>query len=143
MTADGSLCSGGRFGRRRPKRAPLHHHFTAGTVAAGPDESTTLTVHGENGAMRFMGAELLVALEGEPFTRAAGKELGKRRGNSAGGPFGSATYHLGRALKAALDDGDRGALAPAATFEDGLAQQRVLDAARESVRRDGQWVSIR
>src|SRR5207253_5388641 len=30
--------------------------MTFSAVAAGPDESTTLTVHGENGAMRFMGA---------------------------------------------------------------------------------------
>jgi hypothetical protein len=35
-------------------------------------------------------------------------------------------------LRAAIDDGDRDALAPAATFEDGLMQQRVLDAARRS-----------
>jgi predicted dehydrogenase len=112
-------------------------------VAAGPDEPTTLTVHGENGAMRFVSEELLVALQGEPFTRAAGTELGERRGNSPGGAFGSGTLYLGRALKAALDDGDRAALAPAATFEDGLAQQRVLDAARDSARRNRCWVTIR
>jgi predicted dehydrogenase len=112
-------------------------------VAAGPDEPTTLTVHGEDGAMRFVSEELLVALQGEPFTRAAGGELGARRGNSPGGAFGSGTVYLGRALKAALDDGNREALAPAATFEDGLAQQRVLDAARESAREEGRWVVIR
>jgi predicted dehydrogenase len=117
--------------------------MTFSAVAAGPDEPTTLTVHGENGAMRFVSEELLVALQGEPFTRAAGTELGERRGNSPGGAFGSGTFYLGRALKAALDDGDRGALAPAATFEDGLAQQRVLDAARESSRRSSCWVAIR
>jgi len=117
--------------------------MTFSAVAAGPDEPTTLTVHGENGAMRFVSEELLVALQGEPFTRAAGTELGERRGNSPGGAFGSGTFYLGRALKAALDDGDRSALAPAATFEDGLVQQRVLDAARESARREGCWVPIR
>jgi len=116
--------------------------MTLSAVSAGPDEPTTLTVHGENGAMRFMSEELLVALQGEPFTRAAGGELGERRGNSPGGEFGSGTFYLGRALKAALDDGDRDALAPAATFDDGLAQQRVLDAARESVRQDGRWVAV-
>jgi len=116
--------------------------MTLSAVSAGPDEPTTLTVHGEKGAMRFMSESLLVALEGEPFTHAAGGELAERRGNSPGGAFGSATYHLGVALKAALDDGDRDALAPAATFEDGLAQQRVLDAARESARNDGRWVAV-
>src|SRR5437763_4497812 len=87
--------------------------MTFSAVAAGPDEPTTLTVHGENGAMRFVSEELLVALQGEPFRRAAGTELGERRGNSPGGAFGSGTFYLGRALKAALDDGDRSALAPA------------------------------
>ena len=117
--------------------------MTFSAVAAGPDEPTTLTVHGEKGAMRFVSEELLVALQGEPFRRAAGTELGERRGNSPGGAFGSGTFYLGRALKAALDDADRSALAPAATFEDGLAQQRVLDAARESARGEGCWVPIR
>ncbi len=117
--------------------------MTFSAVASGPDEPTTLTLHGENGAMRFMSEELLVSLEGEPFTRAAGGAIGDRRGNSPGGAFGSATTFLGRALKAALDDGDRSALAPAATFDDGLIQQRVLDAARESARTGGRWVAVR
>ena len=116
--------------------------MTFSAVSAGPDEPTTLTVHGENGAMRFVSEELLVALQGEPFSRAAGNELGERRGNSPGGAFGSGTLYLGRALEAALDAGDRGALAPAATFDDGLAQQKVLDAARASAGADGRWVAI-
>ena len=115
--------------------------MTFSSISAGPDEATTLTVHGENGAMRYVDEELLVALQGEPFTRAAGGDLGERRGNSPGGAFGSGTFHLGAALKAALDGGDRGALALAATLDDGLAQQRVLDAARESASGDGRWVA--
>jgi len=62
--------------------------------------------------------------------RIAGGDLSQRPGNSPGGAFGTGTYLLGVALRRAIDDGDRSALAPAATFEDGLAQQRVLDAAR-------------
>src|ERR1051326_2366666 len=116
--------------------------MTLSAVSAGPDEPRTRTVHGENGARRFTSEKLLVALEGEPFTLAAGGELGERRGNSPGGAFGSGPFYLGRALKAALDDGDHNALAPAATFDDGLAQQRVLDAARESARQDGRWVAV-
>jgi predicted dehydrogenase len=116
--------------------------MTFSAISAGPDEATTLTVHGENGAMRYVDEELLVALQGEPWSRAAGDDLGERRGNSPGGAFGSGTFHLGAALKAALDGGDRSALALAATLEDGLAQQRVLDAARESAKQEGRWVDV-
>jgi predicted dehydrogenase len=111
-------------------------------VASGPDEPATLTIHGEEGAMRLVGEELLTAMRGEPFTVATSAGRSDRRGNSAGGAFGSGTFHLGRALRTALDGGDRNALANAATFEDGLAQQRVLDAARASSLNDGAWVNL-
>lgn len=110
-------------------------------VAAGPDEAAVMTIHGENGAMRFLGEEVLLSQKGAPFTRLAGGPLEQRPGNSPGGAFGSGTLHLGRALRAALDDGDRDALAPGATFEDGLQQQRVLDAARQSSA-DGSWIAL-
>ena len=116
--------------------------MTLGAVASGPDEPATITIHGEDGALRLIGEELLTALRGEPFTLAAGDELAPRRGNSAGGAFGSGTYFLGRALRAALDNGDRNALDGAATFDDGLAHQRVLDAARASSAREGCWVAV-
>jgi predicted dehydrogenase len=116
--------------------------MTFSAVASGPDEPTTLTIHGEEGAMRLAGEDLLTAMRGEPFTAAASGKRSDRRGNSAGGAFGTGTYFLGRALKTALDDGDRAALANAATFEDGLIQQRVLDAARKSSARDGAWVNL-
>lgn len=111
-------------------------------VAAGPDESSVMTIHGESGAMRFGGAEVLLSKGGAPFTRMAGEEMAKIPGNSHGGAFGTGTLHLARALRAALDDGNRDALAPAATFEDGLAQQRVLDAARKSSSDGGGWVVV-
>jgi predicted dehydrogenase len=116
--------------------------MTLSAVASGPDEPATVTIHGEDGALRLVGEELLTALRGEPFTLAAGDELAPRRGNSAGGAFGSGTYFLGLAIRAALDNGDRSALANAATFDDGLAHQRVLDAARASSAREGCWVAI-
>jgi predicted dehydrogenase len=115
---------------------------TFSAVASGPDEPTSLTIHGENGAFRLTGEELLLAKPRGPFERIAGGALSQRPGNSPGGAFGTGTYHLGLALKRALDDGDRNALAPAATFSDGLAQQRVLDAARRSHREDGRWVVL-
>lgn len=116
--------------------------MTLSAVASGPDEPATITIHGEDGALRLIGEELLTAMRGEPFTLAAGDELAPRRGNSAGGAFGSGTYFLGLALRAALDHGDRSALANAATFDDGLAHQRVLDAARASSAREGCWITV-
>ena len=110
-------------------------------VSTAPDEPSGLTIYGESGAMRFIGEEVLLSRGGSPFERFAGEVAAKRPGNSYGGAFGSGTYHLGRALRAALDDGDRSALGPAATFEDGLMQQRVLDAARRSSS-DGCWVAV-
>jgi len=111
-------------------------------VASGPDEPTTLTIHGEEGAIRLVGEDLLTAMRGEPFTAATTGSRSDRRGNSAGGAFGTGTYLLGRALRTALDDNDRAALANAATFEDGLKQQRVLDAARESNANSGAWIAL-
>ncbi|PYQ50364.1 MAG: gfo/Idh/MocA family oxidoreductase [Acidobacteria bacterium] len=104
--------------------------MTFSAVASGPDEPTALTIHGEHGAFRLTGEELLFAKPRGPLERIAGGDLSQRPGNSPGGAFGTGTYLLGVALRRAIDDGDRSALAPAATFEDGLAQQRVLDAAR-------------
>ncbi len=116
--------------------------MTLSSVASGPDEPSTITIHGEEGAMRLVGEELLTAMRGEPFTVATSAGRSDRKGNSAGGSFGSGTYLLGRALVAALDNGDRGALAIAATFDDGLAQQRVLDAARMSNAKGGAWIAV-
>jgi hypothetical protein len=92
--------------------------------------------------MRLSGEELLFAKRGEPFARIAGGPLANRPGNSMGGAFGTGTYHFGLALRAALDEGKRDALAPAATFRDGLEQQRVLDAARKCAELEGGWVTV-
>jgi predicted dehydrogenase len=116
--------------------------MTFNAVASGPDEPCVLTIHGEDAAFRFVGEELLFAKRGKPFERIAGNDTAKRPGNSFGGAFGTGTYHLGVALRRALDDGDRSALAPAATFADGLAQQRVLDAARRSHGAGGGWEKV-
>jgi predicted dehydrogenase len=116
--------------------------MTFSAVSSGPDEPTTLTIHGEEGAMRLVGEDLLTAMRGEPFTAATSGKRSDRRGNSAGGAFGTGTYLLGRALKSALDDDDRTALANAATFDDGLTQQRVLDAARASNENGGCWIAL-
>ncbi|MBV8516293.1 MAG: Gfo/Idh/MocA family oxidoreductase [Acidobacteria bacterium] len=115
--------------------------LTISTVSSAPDDAATITIHGEHGAMRFVGEEVFLSRNQQPYERIGGGPLEQRPGNSPGGAFGTGTLHLGRALRAALDDGDRDALAPAATFEDGLAQQRVLDAARRSASSGG-WISL-
>jgi predicted dehydrogenase len=115
--------------------------MTFSAVSSGPDETSMLTIYGESGAMRFAGEEVLLSKKGSAWERMAGGDMDTRPGNSPGGAFGTGTFHLGRALRAALDDGDRAALAPAATFEDGLEQQRVLDAARKSAA-EGGWVKV-
>lgn len=115
--------------------------MTFSGVAAGPDESSALTIHGERGAMRFIGEEVLLSTDRSPFTTMAGNPMSQRPGNSHGGAFGSGTLHLGHALRAALDQRDRHALSPAATFHDGLMQQRVLDAARKSAAVGG-WTEV-
>jgi len=114
--------------------------MTLSAVSSGPDETSTMTIYCESGAVRFIGEEVLLSRGGSAFESLAGPAP-KLPGNSPGGAFGTGTLHLGRALRAALDDGDRDALAPAATFEDGLVQQRVLDAARKSSASGG-WVAL-
>ncbi|HET7706995.1 MAG TPA: Gfo/Idh/MocA family oxidoreductase [Thermoanaerobaculia bacterium] len=111
-------------------------------VATGTDEPATITIHGEDGAFRLVGEELLHAKPSNPFVRIAGGDLQKNPGNSPGGAFGTGTLLFGRALRAALDDNHRAELLPAATFDDGLAQQKVLDAARQSAHQNGVWVKI-
>lgn len=111
-------------------------------VAAGNDEPAVLTIHGENGAMRFTGEEVLLSQAGSPYNRIAGGPLRDLPGNSPGGAFGSGTVHLAEALRIAIDNGDRNALSPAATFTDGLLQQRILDAARRSAANEGRFERV-
>jgi len=111
-------------------------------VSAGPDEPSALMFHGESGAIRIVATEVLLSKGGQPFEVLSRVPAADLPGNSPGGAFGTGTLHLGRALRVALDDDDRSALAPAATFEDGLMQQRVLDAGRRSSA-DGGGVGVR
>jgi predicted dehydrogenase len=116
--------------------------MTLSAVAGAQDEPSTMTIHGERGTFRLVGEELLHAARGESFRRIAGNDVAARPGNTSGGAFGTGTFLLGKALARALDEGDRSALAPAATFADALAQQRVLDGARASSARGGCWQTV-
>jgi predicted dehydrogenase len=115
--------------------------MTLSAVTTGPDETSTLTLYAEQGAIRFIGEEVLLSRGGSAF-EAIAAPAPQLPGNSPGGAFGTGTLFLGRALRAALDDGDRDALAPAATFEDGLRQQRVLDAGRQSSSSGSGFVAV-
>jgi len=115
--------------------------MTFSAVSTGPDETSVLNIYAEGGALRFIGEEVLLSTGRQPFERFAGAANEPRPGNSHGGAFGSGTLYLARALREALDSGDRDALSAGATFEDGLMQQRVLDAARASASGGG-WVAV-
>ena len=115
--------------------------MTFSAVSTGPDETSVLNVYAEGGALRFIGEEVLLSTGRQPFATFAGAANEVRPGNSHGGAFGSGTLYLARALKEALDSGNRETLAMGATFEDGLMQQRVLDAARKSASGGG-WVAV-
>lgn len=129
--------------------AAIHLRLTNGGVAvmhcsvvSGIDEPTTITIHGEQGAIRLTGEKLLLSESGSPWKPLIDDETAARPGNSPGGAFGTGTLILGRALREALDDGNLAALAPAATLRDGLAHQRVLDAARRSQANGGRWEAV-
>ncbi|HJQ41018.1 MAG TPA: Gfo/Idh/MocA family oxidoreductase [Thermoanaerobaculia bacterium] len=115
--------------------------MTLSAVTTGPDENSMLTFYAESGALRFASEEVLISRRGSAFEQVA-PPAPPLPGNSPGGAFGTGTLFLGRALRAALDDGDRDALAPAATLEDGLMQQRVLDAARKSSASGSGFVAV-
>ncbi|MGH9458338.1 MAG: Gfo/Idh/MocA family protein [Thermoanaerobaculia bacterium] len=111
------------------------------TVVAAVDEETALTIVAEGGAVRLIGDRLEIAEPRGEWKEVIPTENAGIPGDSPGGAFGTGTIHLGRALRAALDEGDLAALSPAATFVDGVHQQRVLDAARRSPAGGG-WVAV-
>jgi predicted dehydrogenase len=128
--------------------ASFHVRFSNGALGvitlsavASVDEPTTITLHGENGGLRLRDGALFSAMSGGSWETEVEQDIGST-GDSPGGAFGTATVYLGRAIRAALDDGDRSALSHGATFTDGLRQQQVLDAARRSHHSGGEWVTV-
>ncbi|WP_298816340.1 Gfo/Idh/MocA family protein [Chloroflexus sp.] len=99
------------------------------TVVARANEPLTVTVYGSAGTLRFSGGKLSIGVDDHfsditpPHTVEVPASLT--------GEFPQGTVYLGHALRAALS-GQRNALALAATFADGLAIQRALDAIRHS-----------
>jgi predicted dehydrogenase len=106
------------------------HATLAGSAVLPVAEPEGLTLYGEEGALRWTGGRLLRAGRGGAFEDISPPH---RHDLLAGlqGNFAHGTIYLGHALRAALA-GERAALAPAATFVDGLRVQEVLDALRRS-----------
>jgi len=111
-------------------------------VVSTRDEPTSWIFHGEQGGIRLIDDRFEMAPRGGSWQEQDCEKSDAMEGDSSGGRFGTGTIHMARAIKSALDDGDRSALKLAATFEDGLQQQRTLDAARESHRQGGGWVLV-
>jgi predicted dehydrogenase len=97
------------------------------SVVAPHDEPLSVSVYGAAGVLRFVGGRLLRRSGGEFVDITPEHSLTLPPGIA--GEFPHGTLYLGTALRAALA-GDPVALAPAATFADGLATQRVLDIIR-------------
>lgn len=110
------------------------------SVVSSADEPTMITIHGERGGIRLLHRELWRS-HGKRFELVMRDDGEDRVGDSPGGPFGSGTLLLGRALRA-YASGDPAAISPAATFHDGLRQQQTLDAARRSHESGGIWTAV-
>jgi len=138
VTADEYALVGLRFGGEG--RVPGCLHLSAAVAAAPPHR---LLIAGSEGALRYEGRRLLGRKLGAPaeedLTPAAGAELpdGLRDNDWSLG-----TVHLGRALRTFLTEDRIEPLARAATFADGLATQRLLDAARASADEGGGWKEL-
>lgn len=130
-----------RLSFENPGGAPVPATLVASTVSAGAREHR-VTVSGTAGRLATDGERLVGVRTGtweeEDLTPAL-EELPDGLENRE---WTRGTYHLARALHGAVGDGDPELVAGAATFEDGLAVQRVLDAARESSAQGGAPVSV-
>jgi predicted dehydrogenase len=127
--------------------ALAHVRFAAGGLGAitismvgATGEKDTLTVHGAAGAVRIEGAHLHRADPGGEWIDQTPEHTVEIPEGIAGA-FPVGTVYLGHALRAS-GQGDGAALAPAATFADGLRTQRLLDAGRRSDDADGGWVAV-
>jgi predicted dehydrogenase len=110
------------------------------SMVARIDEPQSISLYGDQGTLRFAAGRLLYADPGKEFHDITPPHSLALRITSYP-DYAEATTYLGHALRAALD-GDLGAIAAAATFEDGLHVQQVLDAVRCSHALGQGWVTI-
>lgn len=120
--------------------AAFYARFARGGVAsilasmvARVNESQSCTLYGDAGTLRFIDGKLLYAEPDDRFQDITPPHTIVVHDNlkTLYPDYAEATVYMGYALRAALC-GDRAALATAATFQDGLRIQRVLDAVRQS-----------
>lgn len=114
-------------------------------LAPGPGR-TEVTVVGAKGALRLDGQDRLWGVQGEELHSGdwqlieTGYPLELPDGVPANQPFAAGSYFLALVLADALPRGET-LIDDAASFYDGLAVQRALDAARES-HREQTWVAV-
>lgn len=102
------------------------------SMMEGPDYENTVEAHGEKGAIRIgSNGELSIALLGEKEWRKVAIRPAKEIDGMPNTGFARGFVELAPLFIDAVRRGDR-TLENAATFDDGLAVQKVLDAARES-----------
>lgn len=134
--------------------ATFHLRFGRGGVAvviasmvARMEEPQSITLYGDEGTLLFLGGHLMYASYDEdlrditPPPAVTLPDALEGISHSSFACFAEATVYMGQALRAALD-GDLAALAPAATFVDGLRVQQVIDAVRYSSANSGDWVEL-
>lgn len=97
------------------------------SVIAPYSEPHSVTIYGSTALLRFCDGRLLRSSGADVVDITPPHHVGFPAGII--GDFPQATVYLGAALKMALE-GNPTALAPAATFADGLATQQVLDTIR-------------
>jgi predicted dehydrogenase len=126
------------------RSVPVVLHLSAGVAGPPPHR---IQVAGARGALRYEGQRLLGQRVEPDADRRRVEDFTPDPGT---GPvdgrdddWARGSVHLGRALRDALETGDGSSLAGlAATFDDGLRTQRVLDAAWASSDAGGGWVEI-
>jgi len=127
--------------------AAFHLRFKRGGMAVGSasmvariDEPQSLTLYGDEGTLRFVSGRLLHARPGEELRDITPPHTLEYRITTYP-DYAEATTYLGQALRAALN-GDLAAIAPAATFLDGLRVQRVLDVVRCASAEGRGWIEV-
>lgn len=113
------------------------------SMVARMNDMQRWTFYGDEGTLQFINGKLLYARPDEPFADVTPQtefEIDPAI-QQIYADYAEASVFLGHAIRKALD-GDKSGLAEAATFEDGLRVQQVIDAIRQSSRNAQGWVTI-
>lgn len=114
------------------------------SLVASTEEPQSITIAGDQGVLHFVDDRLSYAPRGRKFQDVTPPHTLAFPDGFTGHAYAhymQATVYFACALRAACQ-GDRTALAPAATFADGLHTQQVVDAVRHSSAATSDWVII-